>query len=193
MRARCTTLWVTLRVVIWDLSALFKQIPFVTRSDAKRCFYSRAETVDNTMVVVFHHHSPVWVHHSPVWERNPPLHPLHPLHPCSSNGTSKHLNLITKAAARDHNKSKKQWGNSPTFDLFLPYETSQEESKLSDVAHMNPLFRSPAPFLPLRALVTFNCSRPCDGGAATWSQSRQLDHIWVDPLEDTARSGRQRL
>ncbi|KAK1902523.1 RNA-directed RNA polymerase L, partial [Dissostichus eleginoides] len=61
----------------------------------------------------------------------------------SSNGTSKHLNLITKAAARDHNKRKKQLGNSLTSDLF-PYETSHEELKRSDVAHMNPF--SPARF-----------------------------------------------
>lgn len=145
------------------------------------------------MVVVFHHHSPVWVHHSPVWERNLLLHPLHPLHRCSSNGTSKHLSLITKAAARDHNKSKKQWGNSPTFDLFFPYETSQEESKRSDVAHMNPLFQSPAPTCLSELWLHLTVAAPVTGGLRRGVSQRQLDHIWADPLEDTARSGRQRV
>lgn len=136
----CTGVHKTQSMVIWALtqevlSALLKQIPFVTPSDAKGCFYSRPATVDNTRPVVCHHHSPVWE-----WYQSPNTLSLL----SSSNGTSKHLYLITKPKARAHNKSRKQWGNSPTSDLF-PYETPYEELKLSDVAHMNPLFLSPSP------------------------------------------------
>lgn len=154
------------------------------------------------MAVVFHHHSPVWDHHSPVWERYcPPTPTPTPPHlalslASLSSGTSKHLKLITKAAPRDHNKSKKQWGNSPTSDLF-PYETFHEESKHSDVAHVNPLFESPAPSCPMSfdciltvaTLYDRGCSR--NKGGVSYGGWITSEREQVDPLE-TIMCGFQR-
>lgn len=84
-------------------------------------------------------------------------------------------------------------GKPPDLWPFLPLWDFSRGIKALRCGTHEPLISIPSPLLPLWALVTFNCSRPCDGGLRRGVSQRQLDHIWADPLEDTARSGRQRV
>lgn len=135
---------------------LLKHILFVTPSE--RCWYSRSETTEGLLSLIIITTSQTSVCRSPS---------------CVIVHQST-FTLVTKAAATDHNKSKKQWGNPPTSDPF-PYETTLEESQPSDVAH----YSSSQPLLPqtlwLHLTVATLWSVADAGGR--WGQLLQLDHI----------------
>lgn len=94
----------------------------------------------------------------------------------SSNGTSKHLYLITKAAARDHNKSKKHRGNSPTSDLFSVMRLAMRNQSLQKWHTWTPYFDPLAP----SCLIAFDYIHPyrCRVSYGNWIISKR-ENKWI--------------
>lgn len=119
--------------------------------------------------------------HSPVWQRYPPSLTS------SSNGTSKHLSLIAKAAARDRKKGKKQRGN-PTQPLTFSVMSLPMRNQSAPTRHTwTPCFYSQPLSQPLSFCLYLNIVAPVIGELQqepSWGQLWQLGHIWepVDPL-----------